>query len=390
MAENTKIEWATHTWNPWMGCTKVSPACDHCYAEKLVSGRLNKARWGAGEPRTKTLSVWGDPFRWNKAAAKNGRIDTVFCLSLGDIWDKEVPWHWRSDAFGIMEQCESLVFPTDSSKRSSPRWKAWATALRRDYSARPKWGRATGASDCSSWPTARVARGGYTRDHGDPERERPSLEGAAAMWPTARTSDTNGPGAHGDGGVDLRTATATWGTPRASGGAKGGPNMAFGAGGTPLPAQAARWFTPNVPNGGRVNPPTMGPTGRLETGKKRQVGLGNQITTWATATARMYRGGGKALVRADGKSRLDTLDWQAEAFRSSPPAPPTDDGAASSPDTPASRLQLNVAFAEWLMGLPIGWTGFGPSATRSSRWLSRVRGYHSRLCSPPPPSGRLL
>ena len=32
MAENTKIEWCDHTFNPWIGCTKVSPACDNCYA----------------------------------------------------------------------------------------------------------------------------------------------------------------------------------------------------------------------------------------------------------------------------------------------------------------------------------------------------------------------
>lgn len=33
VAENTGIEWCDHTFNPWVGCTKISPACDHCYAE---------------------------------------------------------------------------------------------------------------------------------------------------------------------------------------------------------------------------------------------------------------------------------------------------------------------------------------------------------------------
>ncbi|MBN3750104.1 RusA family crossover junction endodeoxyribonuclease [Burkholderia sp. Se-20373] len=36
MSENTKIEWCDHTFNPWEGCQKVGPGCDHCYAENLV------------------------------------------------------------------------------------------------------------------------------------------------------------------------------------------------------------------------------------------------------------------------------------------------------------------------------------------------------------------
>lgn len=51
MAENTKIEWADHTFNPWIGCTKVSPACDHCYAEADFDKRRHVAQWGAGQAR---------------------------------------------------------------------------------------------------------------------------------------------------------------------------------------------------------------------------------------------------------------------------------------------------------------------------------------------------
>ena len=49
MAENTKIEWADHTFNPWTGCTKVSPACDHCYAEGWAK-RSGHVKWGSGLP----------------------------------------------------------------------------------------------------------------------------------------------------------------------------------------------------------------------------------------------------------------------------------------------------------------------------------------------------
>ena len=54
MAENTKIEWAHHTFNPWIGCTKVSPACDHCYAKADFDDRRHVVQWGAGQPRKHT------------------------------------------------------------------------------------------------------------------------------------------------------------------------------------------------------------------------------------------------------------------------------------------------------------------------------------------------
>lgn len=111
MAEFTKIEWCTHTWNPWFGCQKVGPACDFCYAEALMDLRYGKVRWGAGEDRVRTSAQnWREPLKWNRAAADAGRIDTVFCLSLGDIWDNAVDPRWRHDAFGVMEQTPHLLY----------------------------------------------------------------------------------------------------------------------------------------------------------------------------------------------------------------------------------------------------------------------------------------
>lgn len=46
MAENSKIEWTDHTFNPWSGCTKVSPACDICYAEVNYSVKMRGVKWG--------------------------------------------------------------------------------------------------------------------------------------------------------------------------------------------------------------------------------------------------------------------------------------------------------------------------------------------------------
>lgn len=96
MAENSKIEWCRHTWNPWLGCTEVSPACDHCYAKAMIDDRFGRARWGAGEDRVRTSEANRKlPYRWNKAAAAAGERYTVFCLSLGDILDNEVDPLWR-------------------------------------------------------------------------------------------------------------------------------------------------------------------------------------------------------------------------------------------------------------------------------------------------------
>jgi protein gp37 len=82
MAENSAISWTRHTWNPWMGCTKVSPACDGCYAEALMDKRYGK--------------VGDRPF--------------VFCASLADIFDNQVDPQWRADAFDVMRETPSLVY----------------------------------------------------------------------------------------------------------------------------------------------------------------------------------------------------------------------------------------------------------------------------------------
>ena len=93
MGADSKIEWTRHTHNPWIGCTAVSPACDHCYAEQL--GKRFGVKWGSGEVRRRTSDAYRrQPFTWDRAAAKSGRVDPVFCASLADIWDNAVPIEW--------------------------------------------------------------------------------------------------------------------------------------------------------------------------------------------------------------------------------------------------------------------------------------------------------
>lgn len=102
MAENTKIEWADHTFNPWIGCTKISPACDHCYAEAWAK-RYRRAAWGTGNPRQRTCEHnWRLPLKWNAEAERTGIRPRVFCASLADVFDNEVPAEWRRDLFALI------------------------------------------------------------------------------------------------------------------------------------------------------------------------------------------------------------------------------------------------------------------------------------------------
>lgn len=109
MAENSLIEWTDHTFNPWMGCTKVSPACDHCYAENLMDTRYGQVRWGAGQPRRRTKS-WAAPRKWQKQALLSGARPFVFCASLADVFDNEVDPAWRADLFKLIEETPNLVW----------------------------------------------------------------------------------------------------------------------------------------------------------------------------------------------------------------------------------------------------------------------------------------
>jgi len=93
-----------------MGCTKISPACDGCYAEALMDKRYRKVKWG-NAPRVRTgASTWNDPFRWQRQAEKDLDRPFVFCASLADIFDNQVDPKWRADAFEVMRRTPRLVY----------------------------------------------------------------------------------------------------------------------------------------------------------------------------------------------------------------------------------------------------------------------------------------
>jgi protein gp37 len=125
--KDSKIEWCDHTFNPWEGCSKVSPGCAHCYAEARNArwGGGIARNWGPGRPRRRTTaSNWRKPIAWNRdarlafdeLAAVHGAGNVsrvwhnprVFCASLADWLDDEVPIEWLADLLGLIESCTSL------------------------------------------------------------------------------------------------------------------------------------------------------------------------------------------------------------------------------------------------------------------------------------------
>lgn len=109
MAENSRIEWTTHTFNPWMGCQKVSPGCDHCYAEALMDTRYGKVQWGPHGVRVRTAPAnWRKPLQWAKAARVDGIRPRVFCASLADVFDNKAPDGARADLFALIRQTPEL------------------------------------------------------------------------------------------------------------------------------------------------------------------------------------------------------------------------------------------------------------------------------------------
>ncbi len=147
MAERSNIEWTDATFNPWIGCTKVSPACDHCYAERDFDLRRHVVQWGAGQARKRTsYANWKLPRQWNakpffqcedcghrsegekwrEVGPNMGLTDSgyacprcnsrsmnearrrVFCASLADVFDNEVPVEWRRDLFDLIAATPNL------------------------------------------------------------------------------------------------------------------------------------------------------------------------------------------------------------------------------------------------------------------------------------------
>lgn len=112
----TGIEWTQgpngeqgYSFNPWIGCTKVSPACDGCYAE--VSAIKLKVEWGShADRRPVSDATWDAPKAWDRRARRLGCRFRVFCASMADVFDnhRSIRSEWRAWLYELIESTPNL------------------------------------------------------------------------------------------------------------------------------------------------------------------------------------------------------------------------------------------------------------------------------------------
>jgi protein gp37 len=104
--KNSRIEWTTHTFNPWWGCTKVSDGCDNCYAANMAH-RWGHDVWGHDAPRRAMSDAhWEQPLDWNMEAKAAGVRSRVFCASMADVFES------RSDLVAHRQRLLNLIADT--------------------------------------------------------------------------------------------------------------------------------------------------------------------------------------------------------------------------------------------------------------------------------------
>lgn len=127
--ENSKISWTTHTYNHWIGCTKVSAGCKFCYAEELIAKRWKSAEWGVHGTRVKTKQA-NKPLLWDKKAKAAGERHRVFTASLADVFEDHptIDPTWRSELWELIEATPNLDWlvltkrPENIIKMTPERW----------------------------------------------------------------------------------------------------------------------------------------------------------------------------------------------------------------------------------------------------------------------------
>ena len=251
--------------------------------------------------------------------------DVVAWMTSGTCGPKSRASSESVEQVGLFLRTCPAILPSVSTM-SAATFKAWASGLRQEYSARLKLVRRTVENGCSSWPTA-------------------------------RTSDTNGAGEHGDGGADLRTVASNWPTATTFDTMEARRKGIVGNHNLSLPAASQDWQTPSAGQHSKRRQ-----VGQVE--RKELLLPAQAEEAWATPTARDHKDG------ADPSANVATNSLLG---RQAPRAT-----GAPSPSGSGPR-RLNPAFVEWLMGLPAGWTDFGPVETEYCLWQQLMRSELSRL-----------
>lgn len=107
MAEQSAISWTDATFNPVIGCTRISPGCDHCYAARDNERRKWVSEWDGPRRRT-SIANWRLPLTWNRKAAESGKPLRVFCASLSDVFDNAWEDQWRTDLWQLFRETPNL------------------------------------------------------------------------------------------------------------------------------------------------------------------------------------------------------------------------------------------------------------------------------------------
>lgn len=105
MGQKTTIEWTETTWNPLTGCTKISPGCTHCYAERmsLRLRAMGQPNYVNGFELTLHERMLNLPLRWKKP-------QRVFVNSMSDLFHKDVPFEFIARVFAVMQQASQHRF----------------------------------------------------------------------------------------------------------------------------------------------------------------------------------------------------------------------------------------------------------------------------------------
>lgn len=100
----TKIEWTNRTWNPVTGCTKVSEACQNCYAETMARRLkgMGQEKYENGFKVTIHPETLEDPMHWRKGM--------VFVCSMGDLFHEDVEYEYIARVFDVISHCFWLTF----------------------------------------------------------------------------------------------------------------------------------------------------------------------------------------------------------------------------------------------------------------------------------------
>ena len=293
----------------------------------------------------------------------------------------ELSVRWHQDTSSWRTSQESLQPP--DSEESQPMGEPWLESLpkrgtvsRGPHLGLTMWAHPTDASggSASEWPTPTATPYGtgnnYKVNHGQPMAHRPSLDTMARNdnWMTPNTFDSLA--AKSQEALDHEY------THRAG---RKNPNN--------LRDQVAvqqgerNWPTPIV---------SYATGNRMSKGSKRpnEGGLQKWAKEWPTPRARDWKGSGPTIIRRDGRSRMDSLDYVTEQSSQcglQPPAIGMGGPDSSPPDQtspqPSARKRLNPKFVEYLMGVPLGWTSLEPLVGSGDSLCLEMA-----LCQPPWPS----